>query len=130
MVMYFGAPAELPGAAALAAQAALDIRGILSAFQPPLVRGTPAAALGRMGVAVGRAFAAEIGEPRGRREYNILGDAVNTAAHLMNRAAAGQILVTAEAQQQLGAGFTSEPLRLAGLKGKTMPLAVYELRGR
>jgi class 3 adenylate cyclase len=127
-VIYFGAPDALPDAPAQAARAALAILDGVSSFEPPVADGEPAHTFCRIGLGLGRAFSAEMGEPRGRREYNLLGDAVNTSAHLMNRAAAGQALLTGPVYQALAGRFDCEPLGPVSLKGKTAPLPIYSLR--
>ena len=80
--------------------------------------------------------AAEMGEARGRREYNILGDTVNTAARLMSRAEPQQILLTNAVRtalenqvlHEVNAAFQVQPLGFMNVKGKSQALAVYSLR--
>ncbi len=72
-------------------------------------------------------FAAEIGEPRGRREFNVLGDAVNTAARLMGRANANQILLTQSVYAAIADRFPATPLGSLLLKGKSQPIPVFDL---
>lgn len=48
---------------------------------PPNERGRELNISYQIGMAQGSAFSAEFGEPRGRREFNILGDTFNTALH-------------------------------------------------
>ena len=80
-------------------------------------------------MAQGSVFAAEIGEPRGRREFNILGDKVNTAARLMGRALGNRIVLTEEVHQEIAKHFDCESLGPMRLKGKAKPSTVYALRG-
>ncbi|MFL5805283.1 MAG: adenylate/guanylate cyclase domain-containing protein, partial [Roseiflexaceae bacterium] len=84
----------------------------------------------QIGVALGPAFAAEIGEPRGRREFNVLGDTVNTAARIMNRAEANKILITAEVHQAIRQQFDCAAYGTIALKGKSAPLPLFTLDGR
>jgi class 3 adenylate cyclase len=78
-------------------------------------------------VAFGSAFAAEIGEPRGRREFNVLGDVVNTAARLMARAEPNTILLNEAFHQRIGSRFGREALGAMSLKGKATNQQVYRL---
>ncbi len=78
----------------------------------------------------GPAFAAEIGEPRGRREFNVLGDTVNTAARLMSRAEVNEILITAEVEQAIRQQFDCVACGTIALKGKSAPLTLFTLNGR
>ena len=86
MVVYFGVPVAHADDGLRGAKAAVDIRDIVQSFTSPTVDGKPLNISCQIGITRGRAFSAEIGEPRGRREFNVLGDIVNTSSHLMNLA--------------------------------------------
>jgi len=79
-------------------------------------------------MARGPVFGAEIGEPRGRREFNVLGDSVNTAARLMGRAVGNRILITEAIQREIAARFNCQSLGPMRLKGKAAPTPVFALR--
>jgi class 3 adenylate cyclase len=79
---------------------------------------------------MGPAFVAEIGDPRGRREFNVLGDTVNTAARLMNRAQKNQIIVSDAVKQAIEEKYECASLGEISLKGKSKPLSLYELTGK
>lgn len=81
----------------------------------------------KIGLAYGPAFAAEIGEPRGRREFNLLGDVVNTAARLMAAAEQGQILLEASLQQLIDHHLPCVDLGTINLKGKSSPTPIFSL---
>jgi adenylate cyclase len=130
MLIYFGVPNGHVDDAARAAEASLAIREIVRTLPPPIVNGAPVPIACQIGVAWGFAFAAEIGEPRGRREFNVLGDSVNIAARLMSRAEEDQILVSWEIAKKLKHNFICEPLGLMALKGKSAALHVFSLEGR
>jgi class 3 adenylate cyclase len=83
-----------------------------------------------MGLTFGAVFAAEIGEPRGRREFNILGDPVNTAARLMAQASQNQILLTEEVYERIGDRYKCQSVGEITLKGKSHPLPCYTLLDR
>ena len=65
-----------------------------------------------------------------RRTYGALGDAVNTAARLMQAAAPGQILVAEATIRQTGEKFAREQLPPIMVKGKAEPVAVYAISRR
>ena len=73
--------------------------------------------------------AAEIGEPRGRREFNVLGDTVNIAARLMSRAEPNQILMTGRAYEKAKESFDFDFVDDVSLKGKAATTPIYELKG-
>lgn len=126
ILIYFGAPSTHTDDPQRAARAALEIRDIVLNFPPLIVAGRPKPIEVQMGIAVGPAFVVEVGQPRGRREFNILGDTVNTAARLMTKAENGRIYLTEAVHKQINATFPCRPLGEVILKGKT-PAPIYEL---
>ncbi len=130
IVIYFGVPTAHTNDPIRAAQAALAIREVITSLKPPTVGNLVPEITCQIGIARGPAFAAEIGELRGRREFNVLGDTINTAARLMNRAAASQILMTGSVYEGLGGHFQCESLGSASLKGKSAPIPIYALLGQ
>ncbi len=93
LLIHFGVLAPDPEAPRRAAETLMAIRALVGQLHPPLHRGQPLAITCRMGLTYGPVFAPELGEPRGLREFNVLGDTVNTAARLMGRASPNQILL-------------------------------------
>ena len=130
ILIYFGAPTGHIDDPLRAADAALKIRDIIAPMPPLRAGGEEIPVVCQVGVAYGPAFAAEIGEPRGRREFNVLGDTVNTAARLMSQAAANQILITAEVEQAIRQQFDCAAYGTIALKGKSAPLPLFTLDGR
>jgi class 3 adenylate cyclase len=70
---------------------------------------------------------AEVGDPRGRREYNVLGDTVNTTARLMSSAQKNQIVVSERVQKAISEKYECHLLGAVSLKGKNAPMQLYEL---
>ena len=62
-----------------------------------------------------------------RMDYTAIGDTVNTAARLEANAKAGQVLLSQEVVDRLGDRITVNPVGEIPLKGKSIPLMVYEL---
>jgi class 3 adenylate cyclase len=129
MLIYFGVPNAHTDDTLRAAHVALAIRDIVTSFAPPTIGGQQVAFSFQIGMARGPVFAAEVGEPRGRREFNILGDAVNVAARLMGQAEKNQILITEAVYQEISHHFHCELLGAIPLKGKAAPLPVLALHG-
>ncbi len=127
VLIYFGA---IPGASddvQRALAAAVEIRRLF-VESPPLQVGEQAFPLTcQIGIHCGPVFAAEIGEARGRREFNILGDTVNTAARVTSRAAANQVLLTEAVQIAIADQYACEFLGKIPLKGKALPTPIYTL---
>jgi class 3 adenylate cyclase len=127
-MLIFGVPAAHSNDPARAASAALAIQGIMHKLARPTINGQEMDVFFQMGMAVGSVFAAEIGDPRGRREFNVLGDAVNTAARLMVKAGRNEIWMTAALYQEIQNQFVAESLGTIQFKGKSTPTPVYALK--
>lgn len=129
IVIYFGVPTAHTNDPVRAAQAALAIREIIANLKAPTVGNIQPEIRCQIGISSGPCFAAEIGEPRGRREFNVLGDTVNTTARLMDRAAKNQILLSARVHEAIAPYFICNALEAVSLKGKSAPVPIYELVG-
>jgi class 3 adenylate cyclase len=128
VMILFGTPNSRERDTFHAVQSALEIREIVAtANREHAAAGGPAVPC-QIGVARGAVFAAEVGEPHGRREFNTLGDAVNTAARLMNLAQPGQILTTAAIQEEIACEFGCQSLGRIALKGKSLPTEIFALK--
>lgn len=127
LMIYFGVPHYYQDNALRAATALLKIRTLIQNTPIPVPTDTASFLSCQIGVAQGPVFAAEIGEPRGRREFNVLGDAVNTAARLMGRANTNQILLTQSVYAAIADRFPATPLGSLSLKGKSQPIPVFDL---
>ena len=130
ILIHFGVLNPDAGDAQRAVEAILAIRHLINQIPPPNVQGEPIQLTCRIGMTYGPVFAAEIGAPRGRREFNVLGDTVNTAARLMSQAQPDEILISEALRQQLGDRYSPHLLGKFLLKGKTQPQPVYSLDSR
>ena len=129
IVIYFGAPNAHTNDPVRAAHAALAIRDIIANIKPPTVGNIQPEIRCQIGISSGPCFVAEIGEPRGRREFNVLGDTVNTTARLMDRAGKNQILLSARGHESIAPYFVCNSLDAVSLKGTSAPVPIYELIG-
>jgi class 3 adenylate cyclase/tetratricopeptide (TPR) repeat protein len=71
----------------------------------------------RIGVNTGKVFTGDFG-PRYRRAYRVFGDAINTAARVMSKAEAGQILSTEIVLNRSKTVFDTTPIEPFAAKGK------------
>jgi class 3 adenylate cyclase len=129
IVIYFGVPSAHTNDPVRAAHAALAIRKIILDIKAPSAGALQPEIRCQIGINTGPAFVAEIGEPRGRREFNVLGDTVNTTARLMDRAEKNQILISARVQEAIAPYFECLELEPVSLKGKSAPVPIFELVG-
>jgi adenylate cyclase len=128
MLIYFGVPEAHTDDTFRAASAAIAIREIITELIPPVVGGKQVTVFCQIGINVGAVFAAEVGEPRGRREFNVLGDTVNTAARLMSKANQNQILISEAVFRAIAPSFQCEDLGAIALKGKAAPTPIFALQ--
>jgi class 3 adenylate cyclase/tetratricopeptide (TPR) repeat protein len=115
----FGAPIAHEDDAFRAANAALELEKL------PFLAGTPV----QIGMSRGVMRAGSYGS-QSRRTYGVLGDHVNLAARLMERAEPGQILVSETVEKLLRRGYYLEPVEAVPLKGKSETVPVFSLTRR
>ncbi|RJP51908.1 MAG: adenylate/guanylate cyclase domain-containing protein [Anaerolineaceae bacterium] len=132
IVVYFGVPTAHTNDEMRAASAAIAIREVIQNLsqKPPTIGNVQPEIYCQIGINTGPAFVAEVGEPRGRREYNVLGDTVNTAARLMNRAQKNQIVISENVKRAIESKYECGHLGDVALKGKSAPVPLYELSGQ
>ncbi|MCW1967218.1 MAG: AAA family ATPase [Anaerolineae bacterium] len=123
----FGAPIAHDDDTERAILAALELQAA-----PPTLAYIPAP---QIGISQGRIYAGAYGSNT-RKTYGVLGDEVNLAARLMDKAAAGQILVSQRVQQALhkhaapdhAPAYALSALGVIAVKGKKEPLNIWEVR--
>jgi class 3 adenylate cyclase len=127
-MVFFNDPVEQPDHAARAAGLALVLRGDVARLRETWARRGWTIHLG-IGIATGYATVGFIGY-EGRRDYGVIGAVTNLAARLSDRAAPGEILVSAATAAELPAGFELAPAREEELAGFARPQPVHRLLGR
>jgi class 3 adenylate cyclase len=127
IVIYFGVPNAHTNDEMRAASAAVAIRDIITNFKAPTIGGIQTEIYCQIGINSGSAFVAEVGDPRGRREFNVLGDTVNTTARLMARAHKNQIVISDRVQEAIELKYECLSMGDVSLKGKSAPMTLYEL---
>lgn len=83
-----------------------------------------------IGIASGEAILGNVGSPH-YMSHTIIGDAVNTAARLVQMAEPGEMLISRPVYQAAGAVFSSGRVRSRGevsLRGKSEAIEVYSVR--
>ncbi len=138
IVIYFGVPTAHTNDPLRAASAALDILKIITETKIPERKEgcQPDPELGdqpfkcKIGINMGPAFVAEIGDPRGRREYNVLGDTVNTTARLMSKAGDNEIYISQSVVDHIKDKYQCDFVGEIQLKGKGAPMPIYKLTGK
>jgi adenylate cyclase len=81
-----------------------------------------------VGIHCGEAILGLIGTQK-RMDYTAIGDSVNTAKRIQENAAPGQILISAQAYQQVYNQVIASPVASIMAKGKRNPLPVFEVIG-
>lgn len=120
LILIFGAPVAHEQDSANALRLALGLNDELPQLDVRLRH--------RIGINSGFVFAGDVGSPY-RREYTVLGDAVNLAARLMSSAAPGQILLSGHVATEAGPSFDIRELAPIQVKGKKEPVAIGALEG-
>ncbi len=112
-VIIFGAPIAHEDDAERALRCALDIRSLPGQTT-------------RIGVNTGFVYCGQVGSDA-RREYTVMGDAVNLSARLMQAAAPGQVLVSQAAQHAAARSFRWGEQQSIAVKGKAQAVSIYPL---
>ncbi|HEX5692667.1 MAG TPA: adenylate/guanylate cyclase domain-containing protein, partial [Roseiflexaceae bacterium] len=137
LVAIFGAPTAYEDHAERAARAALEMQQriedcrlqIADFLAQSAVRNLQSAMLRqRIGLNLGAVFAGNVGSAV-RKEYTVMGDAVNVAARVMSKAAWGEIWCSDLAAQAIASRMRCDDRGQMALKGKAEPLQLFRLMG-
>ncbi|MEI7769531.1 MAG: adenylate/guanylate cyclase domain-containing protein [Chloroflexales bacterium] len=129
LLAVFGAPIAYEDHAERAARAALAMQAVLrdgpregSALPriPPLVL--------RIGLNTGNVFAGNVGTAE-RKEYTVMGDAVNVAARAMAKAAWGEVRCSSATAGLIGHALGCDDPQQVVVKGKADPLQLLRITG-
>jgi adenylate cyclase len=129
MVMaLFGAPLDDPDHADHAVESALDMIAELAALNARWkAAGGPELDIG-IGVNTGPMIAGNIGS-EAIMSYTVIGDAVNLGSRLesLNKQYGTRIIISEATRSQLKGKYVFRPLGDVVVKGKTQPVAIFEL---
>jgi adenylate cyclase len=132
MVMaLFGAPLDDPHHAEHAVEAALDMLDELGALNVRWkAAGRPQIDIG-IGINTGPMIAGNVGSDA-IMSYTVIGDSVNLGSRLesLNKQYGTRIIISDVTRQRLSRPYVLKPLGDVIVKGKTQPVAIFELVGR
>jgi adenylate cyclase len=132
MVMaLFGAPLDDPDHARHAVDAALDMIDELNRLNVKWqAEGRPPLDIG-IGINSGPMIAGNIGSEQ-IMSYTVIGDAVNLGSRLesLNKQYGTRIIISDATRERLGSAYALRPLGEVVVKGKTKPVAIFELIAR
>jgi adenylate cyclase len=129
VMALFGAPVEDPDHAEHAVQAALAMLDELDGLNRTWsAQGRPTLKIG-IGVNTGDMVAGNIGSET-IMSYTVIGDAVNLGSRLesLNKQYGTTIIVSETTRARLGERYDIRPLGDVVVKGKTRPVAIFEIR--
>ena len=124
IMVLFGAPAAHEDDPERALRTALEMMDAIATFNR--AHGTNLDL--HIGINSGRVIAGKVGT-QNRRDYSVMGDAVNLAARLEDASPDGEIFVGPNTYGQTAALFDFEKLPPLNLKGKEAAVQVYRLTG-
>ncbi len=126
VMAWYNAPVLQPDHTLRAVKSALGIRDSIAKLHQEL----PAEAHLDFGVGIhyGEAVLGWIGTEK-RLEFTSLGDSVNTTKRIQENSAKNQILISKEAYERVKDEVQARPFAPLTVKGKTQPLAVFEVVG-
>ena len=129
VMVFFGDPVPQDDHAARAVRMAFEMRERMTQLQDRWMRRYHEAFKIGIGIATGWVTVGDIGSPA-RSDYTVLGNEVNLASRLSDRADAGQILVTERTMMEVEDIVQGTPVDSISLKGVSRDIRVYEVRPR
>ncbi len=126
LMAFFGAPLAMADHAERACEAALRMQEALTRLNHT----TGAELAIRIGVNSGNVVVGDIGSPQ-RKDYTVIGDAVNIASRLESEVAKpGQVVIGPGTRELVAARFMAEPLAEVQVKGRSRSVSPWLLTGR
>ena len=128
VMAFWGAPLDSPDAAGNACRAALASLEALEQVNLDFkVRGLGAISM-RVGLHTGDVIVGNLGSDR-LFDYTVVGDTVNLASRLesANKYFSTRIMISEDTLRDAGEGFVVRELGLIAVKGKVLPIRIYEL---
>jgi len=125
----FGIPTERADHAKAAVRCAVDIKKALDELNRARTKQGLITTLVSIGLNSGPLVAGNIGSSGSKIDYTVIGDTVNTAARLGQKAAGGQVLISEVTYELVRREVEARELEPVKLRGKTEPVRVFEVLG-
>jgi adenylate cyclase len=125
IMAFWGAPTDVEDETLWAVRAALEMQGTFE----DLKQGWPPE-LKKLGIGIGINYGDVVVGNIGTEEamdYTVIGDVVNTAQRVESAALSGQILITKNALSRIEGKINICALEPVQLKGKSLPIEIYEV---
>ena len=129
VMVFFGDPVPQKDHAARAVRMGLEMHERMASLQNRWLRKYNEPFTIGIGIATGWVTVGDIGSPA-RSDYTVLGNQVNLASRLADRAEAGRILVTERTMIEVEDFVEGTVVDEITLKGINRPIRIYELRPR
>jgi len=126
-MVFFNDPVPCDAPVLDAVKLAIELRQGFEAIREPWSKRGHVVGLG-IGIAAGYATLGLVGF-KGHSEYTAIGNVVNVAARLCDKAADGQILIGRRAYADVENKVEVEPIGSFEMKGVRKPVEVFDLRG-
>jgi adenylate cyclase len=128
MMAFFGAPLPMPDHARRAVETALQMQEAVHELNSDT--GFSRDLRIRIGINSGQVVVGDIGSPQ-RKDYTVIGDAVNIASRLESQVAEpGQVVIGRTTYEAVADHFECQPLDVAHVKGKQESVHPYLVTGR
>ncbi|MCC6874345.1 MAG: GAF domain-containing protein [Sandaracinaceae bacterium] len=128
IMALFGAPVSHPDDPYRAVKTALEMKDVLAEYNAERrAAGQQEIAIG-IGINTGECVAGYLGSSKAL-EYTVIGDTVNTGARLCSIAKPGEIIISDKTYQEVKDHFEVLELPPTSVKGKSMPLKIYNVVG-
>lgn len=127
VMAIFGAPVAMDNHAEAAVRAALEMKRQTAAMEARLMERLGFTVRFGIGIHCGPAIVGNIGSEALRLDYTAIGDTVNLAARLESNAKPGQILISKALRERIGEAFETTDIGDIKVKGKELPVTVYEV---
>jgi class 3 adenylate cyclase len=129
LMVFFGDPIPQDDHAERAVRMAFEMRARMLAMRDEWQRRYRESFQIGIGITTGWVTVGDIGSPA-RSDYTVLGNEVNLASRLSDRATAGQILVTEETLEAVRDLVEATPIEQVALKGVSRELKIFEINPR
>ncbi|MEP6758462.1 MAG: adenylate/guanylate cyclase domain-containing protein [Actinomycetota bacterium] len=129
VMVFFGDPIRQDDHAERAVRMAFEMRERMSTLQERWLQRYEEAFRIGIGISTGWVTVGDIGSPA-RTDYTVLGNEVNLASRLSDRADAGQVLVTERTLADVRSIVAATPVDEMTLKGVSRSVRIYEIEPR